>query len=96
MEISCLLRKSGLDLVTTKPTSKRRLDYIKDSRKTSSEGRRSSEIGHMSKIPNGSTEWREGSTVCIEWIIWSTAGTESQEHRGFFSIEIEQEGYETT
>ena len=62
---SSLLGKLGLDLVTIKPTSKRRSDYIKDSRKTSSEGRRSSKIGHMSKLSNGSTEWRTGSIVCI-------------------------------
>ena len=60
-----LLRKSGLDLVTTEPTSKRRSDYINDSRNTSSEGRRSSEIGHMSKLSNGLTKWIEGSIVCI-------------------------------
>ena len=59
MRRSVLLGKSGLELVTTEPTSKRRSDCIKDSRKTSSEGRRSSEIGHMSKLPNGSTEGGE-------------------------------------
>ena len=60
-----LTRKIMVDLVTTEPTSKRRSDCIKDSRKTSSEGRRSSEIGHMSKLSNGSTKWRESSMVCI-------------------------------
>ena len=38
---------------------------IKDSRKTSSKGRRSSNIENMSKVSNGSIEWREGSIVCI-------------------------------
>ena len=65
MRRSGLLGKSGLESVTTKPTSNRRSNYIKDFRKTSSEGRRSSEIEHMSKISNGSTKWREGSTVYI-------------------------------
>ena len=65
MGISGLLRKSGLYLVTTEPTSKRRSKYIKDSRKTSSKGRRSSQIGHMSKLSNGSTEGRESSIVYI-------------------------------
>ena len=55
--------KLGLDSVTIELTSNRRSDCIKDSRKNSSEGRRSSEIGHMSKLSNGSTEWREGSIV---------------------------------
>ena len=50
-----LLRKLGLDLVTTEPTAKIKSNYIKDSRKTSSEGRRSSEIGHMSSLSNGLT-----------------------------------------
>ena len=49
MERSDLLRKSGIDLVTTELTSIRRSYYIKDSRKTSSEGSRSSQIEHMSK-----------------------------------------------
>ena len=62
---SGLLSKSGLDLVINEPTSKRRSYYIKDSRKTSIEGRRLSEIGHMSKLLNGSTEFRVGSIVCI-------------------------------
>ena len=62
---SGFLSKSGLDLVTIEPTSNRRSDYIKYSRKTSSEGRRSSKIGHMSKISNGLIEWRSCSIVCI-------------------------------
>ena len=74
---SGLLSKSGLDLFTTEPTSNRRSDYIKYSRKTSSEGIRSSEIGHISKFSNGSREWRVGSTLCIGWITWSTTGTKS-------------------
>ena len=60
-----LTRQSRLELVTTKPTSNRISDCIKDSRKTLSEGRRSFEIRHMSKLSNGLTEWRASSTVCI-------------------------------
>ena len=65
MGILGLLSKSGLDLVINEPTSKIRSYYIEDSRRTSFEGRRSYEIRHISKISNGSTEWRAGSIVYI-------------------------------
>ena len=65
MEISGSLNNSGLDLVTIEPTSKRRSDCIKEFRKTSSEGRRSFEIRHVSKFSNGLIEWRAGSIAYI-------------------------------
>ena len=94
MEISGLLRKSGLDLVTTELTSIRRSYCIKYSRKTSSDGSKPSHIGQISEPSNGSIEWREGSTVCIGWNTWSIVGTESREgeheHKVFFLVALER------
>ena len=54
----------------------------------------------MSKLSNGSIEWREDSTVYIGWLSWSTSGTKSQEgkleNRGFFLVAIERKGHEAT
>ena len=57
-----LLSKSGLELITTEKEGQ---TVSKTPRRLHPKGRKSSEIGHISKLSNGWTEWREGSTICI-------------------------------